>query len=389
MNFILVIDRIVTGGAERILIDYYHYLEKKGHKPYIFALTGNRTQSKWTDGLRVIFGSPNDENNLLKKSLQQISLLFKLKKLVKDFKPIGIFSFLEKSNLITIFTPARNVQKVVSVHNLLSIQYKKIQNNFVRKLVYKMIQVAYNHCSHVVAVSNQVRNDLITSLGVFPKNIFVINNYVEKDELEKKSIEPINNFYFDDNVKYIINVGRFSDQKAQWKLIKAFFLYSKKSESNVELVLIGAGDYARNLQKLSKDLNISQKVHVLPFNINPYKYMVKAHLFVLSSSFEGFPIVLAEMSSLRIPFVGSRKSIPEEMFDDKSVWESCIFECQNIEADFSTTIHDDEKKLALIIQKGIEDCSFREKILEHTQLWESGNQKINQFKMYDKLLIRK
>ena len=42
-----------------------------------------------------------------------------------------------------------------------------------------------------------------------------------------------------------------------------------------------------------------------------------------------------------------------------------------------------------IIQKGIEDRSFREKILEHTQLWENGNQKINQFKMYDKLLIRK
>lgn len=39
MKYILVIDHIATGGAERILIDYYHYLKQNGHVPYVFVLS--------------------------------------------------------------------------------------------------------------------------------------------------------------------------------------------------------------------------------------------------------------------------------------------------------------------------------------------------------------
>lgn len=386
MKYILVIDRIATGGAERCLIDFYRHLEKEGHKPYIFALTGNLSQSKWTEGLRVTYGASDDENNLIKKAVQQMFLLFRLRRLVKKLRPAGIFSYLEKSNLITIFTPAGNVKKVVSVHNVLSIQYKKIHSDIVRKIVAKMIQFAYNHCANVVAVSKQVKDDLIDNFGVNPGNISIINNYVDRLAIKTKSVEQIDNFIFNQETKYILNVGRFSDQKAQWKLVKAFAIYAEDVNSNVELLLMGAGEYAENLKKLISDLRVSDRVHVLPFNVNPYKYMAKAYLFVLSSSFEGFPIVLAEISSLRIPFVGSRKSIPEEMFDDKSVWEQCIFDCQDMECDFSTKLHEDEYKLAGLIKKGVEEDSFRNMVLFHTMGWEQNNDKEIQFLNYDTML---
>ena len=62
------------------------------------------------------------------------------------------------------------------------------------------------------------------------------------------------------------------------------------------------------LKQLAKDLGVYSRTIFLPFNLNPYKYMAHADLFVLSSIFEGISIVLAEVSSLRIPFVGTRKS---------------------------------------------------------------------------------
>lgn len=382
MKYILVIDHIATGGAERILVDYYHHLENKGNKPYVFVLSGHEGQSVWTEGLRIVYGSGGDENNLLKKTFQQIGLYVKLKKLIQKVNPDVIFSFLEKSNLLTILEQSKAV-KVVSVHNVLSIQYTKVKSVAVRKVLYTMIRWAYNKCTNVIAVSKQVHDDLVQKFGVKPEHIHIINNYVDRANIRKKALEKIENFQFEDGIRYVMNIGRFSDQKAQWKLLKAFSICIKEGLSNTRLVLMGTGDYTEELKQLAKDLSIDDSTTFLPFNVNPYKYMAHAHLFVLSSIFEGFPIVLAEVSSLRIPFVGTRKAVPEEMFDDKYVWEQCIFDSTTLTKDFSTVIHMDEKVLSALIRKGVEDDNFREMILQHTSSWDSQNDKENQFNMYD------
>lgn len=383
MTYILIIDHIATGGAERILIDYYHYLEGKGHKPYVFVLSGHKGQSRWTDGLNVVYGADSDEDNLIRKSIQQIKLFFKLKRLVKKVSPDVMFSFLEKSNLLTSLIKTKAV-KVMTVHNVLSIQYTKVRSDKVRTILYGMIRRMYNSCPNVVAVSKQVKDDLTTSFGVREQNIHVINNYVDRVGIRMKSEEAVDDYVFSDDVKYIMNVGRFSDQKAQWKLLKAFSLYAKNSKENVRLVLMGQGEYVDNLKGLAENLGIEDKTTFLPFSINPYKYMRHASLFVLSSIFEGFPIVLAEVSSLRIPFVGTRKAIPEEMFDNRDVWEDCIFDSTTLKADFTNEIHEDEERLAELLGKGIEDCDFRQRILTHTSGWEANNDKLTQFEMYDK-----
>lgn len=383
MTYILIIDHIATGGAERILIDYYHYLEGKGHKPYVFVLSGHKGQSRWTDGVNVVYGADSDEDNLIRKSIQQIKLFFKLKRLVKKVSPDVMFSFLEKSNLLTSLIKTKAV-KVMTVHNVLSIQYTKIRSDKVRTILYGMIRRMYNGCPNVVAVSKQVKDDLTTSFGVREQNVYVINNYVDRVGIRMKSEEAVDDYVFSDDVKYIMNVGRFSDQKAQWKLLKAFSLYAKNSKENARLVLMGQGEYVDNLKGLAENLGIEDKTTFLPFSINPYKYMRHASLFVLSSIFEGFPIVLAEVSSLRIPFVGTRKAIPEEMFDNRNVWEDCIFDSTTLKADFTNEIHEDEERLAELLGKGIEDCDFRQRILTHTSGWEANNDKLTQFEMYDK-----
>lgn len=383
MNYILVIDHIATGGAERILIDYYHYLKKKGHRPHIFVLSGYAGQSKWTEDIDYItYGFKDDEDNLIKKGIQQLSLYFKLKKLIHEFKPDVIFSFLEKSNLLTIIAPSKAI-KIVSVHNVLSIQYTKLKNPQIKRTVYKIIKWMYNKCPNVIAVSKQVKDDLITTFGVQAGNIHIINNYVDRENIQIKAQETIENFTFLPEKKYIMNIGRFSDQKAQWKLLKAFALYLKNTNENVGLVLMGHGEYTKDLQELALKLQIDKYTTFLPFNVNPYKYMKHAHLFVLSSIYEGFPIVLAEVSSLRIPFLGTQKAIPEEMFDQKKIWEQCIFKSSTLKKDFSTTIHQDEQDLAELIKKGVEDENFRQNILESTAKWEKQNTKRIQFEYYD------
>lgn len=386
MKYILIIDHIATGGAERILIDYYHHLVNNGHSMQVFVLSGHSGQSAWTEGLNIVYGSGTDRDNLLRKTVQQIGLYFKLQKLVTDEKPDVIFSFLEKSNLLASLIKS-NAIKVMTVHNVLSIQYIKVKSTVIRKVLYAIIRRMYNRCPNVVAVSKQVKDDLVSSFGVNERNVKVINNYVDRCEIRRKATEKITNINFLPNVKYVMNIGRFSDQKAQWKLIKAFSLYLKTCADNskVHLVLVGRGEYENNLRKLSDDLGISDNMTILPFDPNPYKYMVHASLFVLSSIFEGFPIVLAEASSLRVPFVGSRKAIPEEMFDNSEIWNSCVYDTSSLKCDFTTTIHDDERQLAELINKGLGNQKFSDAILRSTFKWESKNDKATQFEMYDDL----
>lgn len=389
MKYILVIDHIATGGAERILVDYYHHLASNGHSTQVFVLSGHSGQSAWTDGLNVVYGSDADEENLFKKTTQQVSLYFKLQKLVKEEKPDVIFSFLEKSNLLTRLVKS-NAVKVMTVHNVLSIQYIKVKSAAVRKILYAIIRRMYNSCPNVIAVSKQVKDDLVGAFGVNGRNIKVINNYVDRNEIKRKAREYVTDFNFRQDVKYVMNIGRFSDQKAQWKLIKAFSLYLKTCADNnkVHLVLVGRGEHEDNLRQLADELGIVGNVTILPFNPNPYKYMVYASLFVLSSIFEGFPIVLAEASSLRVPFVGSRKAIPEEMFDDSEVWDNCVYDTSSLERDFTTTIHDDERQLAELIKKGLDNKAFCDAILQSTAKWEGKNDKATQFELYDGLANR-
>ena len=116
--------------------------------------------------------------------------------------------------------------------------------------------------------------------------------------------------------------------------------------------------------------------------------MAKADLFVLSSIFEGFPIVLAEISSLRIPVVGSSKAVPEEMFADKDIWLQYIFNAENCR-DMDTAIHDDESVLAKLLVRGLYDEAYRKTLLQQTEGWESHNDKICQFEQYDAIATSK
>lgn len=380
MKYILVIDHIRHGGAERILLDYYAHLVHLGMDVKIFVITGKSDETNlMTDG-DVIYGSCDDVDNLLLKLCQQFIAYRRLQHLVREFRPDVIFSFLEKSNLLTFLVSSKAV-KIMTVHNVLSIQYTKIHNDLIRKIVYVMIKLAYNRCSHIIAVSKQVKDDLVSSFKVKKENIEIINNYVDRGNIAIKAKEPIDNYLFESDKKYILNVGRFSDQKAQWKLLKAYSLISKKYKDS-RLVLIGTGDNLNDLRKLSSELAIDHQVSFLPFSLNPYKYMAKIDLFALSSIFEGFPIVLAEVSSLRIPFVGSRKAIPVEMFTNMSKWEECTFECENVH-DVSSTIHKDEVDLAKLLERGLYDPVFRQCLLDQTSKWESHNDKDYQFADYD------
>ncbi len=383
MKYLLVIDQIKQGGAERILVDFDAYLKLLGHEVKVFSMSGTKDDSPWTESLDVTFGCQSSGETLFSKLLQFVSIYKTFKSLVSSFNPDGIYSSLEKSNFLTSFAKT-DCKKIMSVHNVLTIQYLKIKNKLVRSLWYKIIKFTYNRCDKVVAVSGQVAEDLIYNFGVKKDQIQVVNNFVDGDHISLKSEELVDDFTFDKNLFYIFNIGRFSNQKAHWRLLKSYaYLLRQGTNKDVRLVVVGSGEYEQKMHRLADDLNISDKVCFLPFNKNPYKYLKNADMFVLSSNYEGFPIVLAESSSLRIPFVGTRRSVPKEMFSDSDLYSKCVCEIEDVSENFTTEITKDDVSLGNIMLNMVNDDSLRRDFYKNVKVMVG---KENQFSSYLSLL---
>lgn len=386
MKLLFVIDQIVHGGAERILVDYYHYLEERGVELRVFVLSGNKDQSVWSQGLNVHYAADEDSDGLIGKLKKSFGAIRQLRKLHEEFAPDAVFSFLEKSNVLASFLPDFS-KKVFSVHNVLSIQYLKIKNGLVRSLWCRFLRNRYNSGKGIVlAVSEQVKEDLISSLGVDPSKIVVVNNRVNRLDIMRKSEELVTDFRFDENVRYVMNIGRFSNQKAQWKLIKAFSKVIINVNSPVELILMGSGENEMQLKELVDALSLNDKIHILPFNNNPYKYLRHGSLFVLSSLYEGFPIVVAESSAIGLPFVGSERSVPKEMFDSMDFRNQCVFNVENTDPNFSLNLDIDENRLSELLIRVLNDSDFKKDLFDHIRIWNEDNDVKFQFDSYSHLL---
>jgi glycosyltransferase involved in cell wall biosynthesis len=83
------------------------------------------------------------------------------------------------------------------------------------------------------------------------------------------------------------------------------------------LLILGDGEDRPLLEQLAKDLNISEDVSLPGFTDNPYAFMKKSAIFVLSSIYEGLPNVLIEALACGCPVVATNcPTGPKEILDN-------------------------------------------------------------------------
>lgn len=117
-----------------------------------------------------------------------------------------------------------------------------------------------------------------------------------------------------------IHVGRFFPQKNHINLIRAF---SKLNREDSQLILLGKGgeegDTFNMSKKLVEELHLQDKVIFIGFDNNPFKYLKRSHVFVLSSDFEGLPMAILEAMSIGLPIISTDCSTgPREILSPSS-----------------------------------------------------------------------
>jgi glycosyltransferase involved in cell wall biosynthesis len=274
------------GGAEKVMLSLANGFAKQGLEVDLVLVK--------LEGEYLTSISPKVRTIDL-KSHRLIAGLPQLIKYLRKNRPKVMISALEDPNTIAIIAKvlARvSTRTIVTVHNHLSRECMQ-SNHLKRKLTPLFIRWLFPLADKVVSVSQGVADDAARLSGLNPEHIQVIYNPIFSPDLLEKFKTPVNHHWFDDRQPpVILGVGRLTKQKDFATLIRAFALVRR--QYSVKLMILGQGEELPALEALVKELNLVNAVTFAGFVANPYAYMSKAKMLVMTSIFEGFGNVLVE-----------------------------------------------------------------------------------------------
>lgn len=227
-----------------------------------------------------------------------------LRKLKRDNEYDACISALESANVVNVLTGNKYCRTILTVHSFTS-KYMKQLGCVKQWILYAVIRMFYNLADKIVVVSESARNDLISEFSVKKEkavtiyNGFPIRDIIDRSrqELTEKEKGILSDGYFK-----LIAVGRLTEVKAQWHLIRVMQKV-KLSVPDARLIILGEGELRQYLKGLIRECGLEETVALLGFADNPYKIMSRCDGFVMTSLFEGFPGVLVEALACGLPCI--------------------------------------------------------------------------------------
>ena len=180
---------------------------------------------------------------------------------------------------------------------------------FLKIIAYKTI---YSLADEVIVNSVEFKNEMKKKFNI---NAICIYNPFNLKETQKFSKKKVNFKFFKKNFLNVINVARLNEQKNQIFLLKAI---QKINETlPVKLLLIGDGNEKEKIINFINNNKMKNYVRMIGFKKNPFPYILKADLFILSSKYEGLPNILLETIAIKKPILSSNcPTGPKEILDN-------------------------------------------------------------------------
>ena len=280
------------GGAERVAALLCNHWTAGGHQVMLVPTFSGRGQCWYSLNESVDLVYLADRVNAVRKNaITQAIRLLTMRRIIREFRPDVVVSFLSYVNIATILaTCGLGIAVVVSERNYPPATPIGPLWDKLRKFTYPMAKA--------VVMQTEQGRDWLNRYS--PKsNARVIANPLV---YPLPKTDPIlNPERVVDKTKYIIlAVGRLEWQKGFDLLLKAFSKIVNQF-TGWDLVILGEGSQRKNLERQGKRLDISESLH-LPGKVgNLEDWYKRGDLYVLSSRFEGFPNALLEAMGHALP----------------------------------------------------------------------------------------
>lgn len=164
-----------------------------------------------------------------------------------------------------------------------------------------LLPAVYRRTDQLVALSAGVAEDILRIEGRVRDRVTVIPNACTDARVQDLADEALP--FPPGEGPVIMACGRLTPQKGFAYLIQALAIVRKQVPAR--LWLIGNGRLRAELESQVRDLGLGDQVWFGGFQTNPYAFMKRADVFVLSSLYEGFGNVIVEAMSVGTPVVST------------------------------------------------------------------------------------
>jgi N-acetylgalactosamine-N,N'-diacetylbacillosaminyl-diphospho-undecaprenol 4-alpha-N-acetylgalactosaminyltransferase len=293
------------GGAEKLLINLASLFAQE--RKVVLYLLNDIIRYPIPEGVEVVLLSKGKRN---KYALMNIVLIpyyaFLLSKQLRARNITTVVSFLERPNYISncakLFN--KNLVTINGIHTFLSRYYlPKTFHGIIGRFLVRMF---YPLADAIVVCSKHLRYDLIKTYKIKSQKISTIYNAIETPIGIVPKVFTEQKFTF-------IHIGSYYPVKNHMLLIEAFAQMPHHEECR--LILVGKGELEEKIRDYVAQLGLSDNVQfVHGYDTDVYEYLAAADCFVLSSLFEGFPVVLIEALHFDLPIISTDcRSGPREI----------------------------------------------------------------------------
>ncbi|NOJ39133.1 glycosyltransferase [Bradyrhizobium australiense] len=284
-----VINSLAAGGAERALTDLLAYLQDDLRQYTVHLVLLDVEEQRHAV-------PPYVRKHILDAKFGMLSSIVLLGRLLRELTPAVTLSFLNRANCANVVS-----SKILGYPCIISERVHTTSHfgTGVGAAINKaIVRLTYRLADQVIAVSEGVKDELITNFGVRETKVRVIYNPINIGRIcERASEAPSITL----PKPYILGMGRLVPNKNFRLLIESYW----SSGISENLVILGEGSERSDLEMLVSKLGLRERVLLPGYVQNPYPVLRGARLFVSSSNAEGFPNALIEAMALGCPVVAT------------------------------------------------------------------------------------
>lgn len=285
-----------VGGIETALLSLLNELIKKYEITLVLEKKQGVFLKELDERIKVIEYTPSNNKIVLVRKL--INLIKRIKFILK-YK--NKFDF--AASYATYSRPGSFCARTASENNCLWIHsdYLGVYEDKVNEMIQFFQDIEYNKFSKIIAVANRAKDSFMKVFKDYRNPIYVINNLIDYKKIIEKSEEKID--LEKEECTTFLNICRHDEHSK--KLTRLINVCEKLKNENYKfkVLFVGQGPSTELYRQLIEGKGLKEYIIMLGSKENPYPYFKISDSIILTSDYEGYPVVFVESMVLNKPII--------------------------------------------------------------------------------------